>query len=171
MPKIYDGTTGVITENGKPAIETDGTDDVLEASVDCGSNFQFSLVGATKNSGFGYFTNLASSNDGVEILNTYTSYRFSLEGDDDTLSVSGGTQTLAMFSYDGTNKIYSVDGTENVDALTTTVAVSAGLEFGKRIGANPVNAVYQEFILWNASTHISSRADIKSNINTFYSIY
>jgi hypothetical protein len=171
MPKIYDGTNGVILENGKPAIQTDGTDDVLESSVDCGSNFQLSLIGATKSSGFGYFTNLASSNDGLEILNFQTSYRFSLEGNDDALSVSSGAQTLAMFSYDGTNKIYSVDNTENVDALTTTVAVTAGLEFGKRLGSNPVNAVYQEFILWNASTHISSRADIKSNINTFYDIY
>mgnify|MGYP005988075933 CR=1 FL=1 len=171
QPKIYDSVAGVVTENGKPAIETDGTDDVLEASVDCGSNFQLVLIGATKSGGFGYFTNLAGSDDGVEILNFSTSYRFSLEGNDDTLGVSLAAQTLAMFSYDGTNKIYSVDGTENVDALTTTVAVTAGLEFGKRLGSNPVNAVYQEFILWNASTHISSRADIKSNINTYYSIY
>ena len=31
MPKIYDGTTGVITENGKPAVEFDGTQYYLEA--------------------------------------------------------------------------------------------------------------------------------------------
>ena len=129
------------------------------------------LIGATHDGGFGYFTNLGGGDDGVEILNFATSYRFSLEGDDDTLGVSSTAQTLAMFSYDGTNKTYSVNGTENVDALTTTVAVSAGLEFGKRMGSNPVNAVYQEFILWNVSTYISSRAGIKSNINSYFSIY
>ena len=171
MPKIYDGTTGVVTENGKPAIKTDGVDDVLESSVDCGSNFQFALIGATKNSGRGYFSNLASTNDGVEILNFGNSYRFSIEGDDDILGVTTNSQTLAMLSYDGTNKIYSVDATENVDALSKTVAVSAGSEFGKRIGSEPVVAVYQEFVLWNTSTHIISRADIKTNVNTFYSIY
>ena len=170
QPKIV-SSGAVITENGKPAIETDGVDDVLESSVDCGSNFQFALIGATKNSGFGYFSNLASSNDGVEILNFNTSYRFGIEGNDDTLGVTSGSQTLAMLSYDGTNKIYSIDATENVDALSTTVAVSAGSEFGKRIGSNPVNAVYQEFVLWNTSTHIISRADIKTNINTFYNIF
>ena len=31
QPKIYDGTTGVVTENGKPAVEFDGTGYYLEA--------------------------------------------------------------------------------------------------------------------------------------------
>jgi hypothetical protein len=32
MPKIYDGTTGVVTENGKPAIQFDGSNDNIAAS-------------------------------------------------------------------------------------------------------------------------------------------
>jgi hypothetical protein len=172
QPKIYDSGTGVITKNGKPAFETDGTNDVLEtAGVDCASNFQLALVGATLSGGFGYFTNLASTDDGIEILNFGTSYRFSIEGNDDTIAITLGNQSVAMFAYDGTSKIYSINGTENVDALTTTVSVSAGLEFGKRIGSSPVNAVYQEFVLWNNDTHISNRAAIEANINAFYSIY
>ena len=172
QPKIYDSATGVVTENGKPAFETDGTDDVLTtAGVNCASNFQLALVGATLSGGFGYFTNLASSDDGIEILNFGTSYRFSIEGNDDTIAITLGNQSVAMFAYDGTSKIYSINGTENVDALTTTVSVSAGLEFGKRIGSSPVNAVYQEFVLWNSDTHISNRAAIEANINAFYSIY
>jgi hypothetical protein len=172
QPKVYDSGTGIITKNGKPAVETDGTNDVLEtAGVNCASNFQLALVGATLSGGFGYFTNLASSDDGIEILNFGTSYRFSIEGNDDTIAITLGNQSVAMFAYDGTSKIYSINGTENVDALTTTVGVSAGLEFGKRIGSSPVNAVYQEFVLWNSDTHISNRAAIEANINDFYSIY
>ena len=172
QPKIYDSATGVVTENGKPAFETDGTDDVLTtAGVNCASNFQLALVGATLSGGFGYFTNLASSDDGIEILNFGTSYRFSIEGNDDTIAITLGNQSVAMFAYEGTSKIYSINGTENVDALTTTVSVSAGLEFGKRIGSSPVNAVYQEFVLWNSDTHISNRAAIEANINANYLIY
>ena len=34
MPKIYDGTTGVVTENGKPAVEFDNDKLSLASTID-----------------------------------------------------------------------------------------------------------------------------------------
>jgi len=178
QPKIYDSSTGVVEKNGKPAFITDGVDDALIASINCASNFQLTLVGAPVNTSspstggaYGYFANLASTNDGVEILNLAGSLRFSIEGDDDVLSGTLDEQSVALFAYDGSNKYYSINALETIDALSTTVAVSANIEFGTRLNINPLIAYYQEFTLWNASTQIANREDILTNINDYYVIY
>ena len=41
MPKIYDGTNGVVTENGKPAVEFDGSNDNLAAASAVVTGAQF----------------------------------------------------------------------------------------------------------------------------------
>ena len=51
MPKIYDGTTGVVTENGKPAVRFDGSNDYVSTAdfTAEAQPFYFSLVTSPDN--------------------------------------------------------------------------------------------------------------------------
>jgi len=173
MPKIYDGTTGVVTENGKPAVEFDGASTyVTTADFTAESQpFYFSLVTAPDSTALSRFidTNGTVTDNRINITQDGTFYEINAGN-----SLTGGTPTTTQqlitadfdttnsFVYKNTAQIISGDvGTRNIDSI--------------RIGANKngiqvLNGRMQEVVFYNFDQS-SNRANIEDNINTFYNIY
>lgn len=171
QPQIV--TAGVVnTLNGEPCMNLDGTDDVLLADdLAIPANFMVIMVGSHTN-GFGYFTHLDTTNDGIEKLGFGTSLRFSYMGDDDTVNKTAGAQLLTIFAYDSTDKIYSINAPETVEAYTAGATSSVTqVALGTRLGGDHAECQYQEVIYWNTQAEIANRATIKTDINTYYNVY
>jgi hypothetical protein len=175
MPKIYDGTTGVVTENGKPAVDnTNGGYFDLNSTITLTDFDIFSVVN-TINSGqfYGYGTfigNRATTNQMIwERVNNIA------------LRSGGGDVQIAATSINGQKLVNplrasnvtgyfqnSTDiGTNNTATGNFTVA---NILDGYTSGGVQASGNFQEFIIYN-SDQSSNRTDIEDNINTFYSIY
>jgi len=188
MPKIYDGTTGVVTENEKPAVEFDGSNDWLEKTVSLFSDYPFTLVNvvfptanqqmavsAIVDSGdsqkmFGNVYNDSGNQNQIWTRNTQL-YR--IPGPSRNLNTQ---QLNFLYWVNDTNRTINTNGGSDFSPTGTTdfPAVnnlsigslrdsSAGQYFGGKI---------QEVIWWGVDQNgDGNRTDIESNINTFYDIY
>ena len=165
QPKIYDSVTGVVTENGKPAVE-------------------FIRASATK---LAFTTGLSSQTNIIAIAkNTDTSWG-TLVGE----SFAGGLRCLSSALWDSStnnddfyhNGSLFLDGVQlstgtaasNVQRLIFANAASGGytdtlVNIGEGYSGRQWSGPVQEVILY-ASDQSSNRTGIEDNINTFYSIY
>jgi hypothetical protein len=186
MPKIYDGTTGVITENGKPAILFDGTNDVIfqNTSLYTAGSQRNSFAVAKLNStasGFGIFTTdwvpRVAQNMKVDSAGFFSSLIFSPSLTPIT-TVTGST-TLStnqyLFESEYVNTDLSVYLNGSLDGTTTHAAAKTGachLSIGTSYSNNFgfFNGTMQEIVCYETSKS-NDRSDIASNINNFYSIY
>ena len=188
MPKIYDGTTGVVTENGKVALQLDGSNDYLNASTSdlFGTNFAL------------YFVHRVTGGSARKFLIESTTasgavYNPSLEYGESTLpstisTYSGANATAATIQssiqFNSSQRIITVnkngttsfelfaDGSSLGTATPPNVTGMNGFNLGTYRGANDryFGGTFQEVILYN-SDQSSNRTNIEDNINTFYSIY
>ena len=183
MPKIYDGTTGVVTENGKPAVEFDGSNDSLTSSTP-------PFSGTTNRTSFTVSkANTSTSDDIIYGINsiagaTGTAWQLTAETQ---LRVSGriafnnSAQTihsLGTLVFDGTTVN---DANFYLNGSITTQGTSTGATINTSnndwaIGNTPtVNTFYdgkqQELIFYANAKSSTDRTGIESNVNTFYSIY
>ena len=166
QPKIYDGTTGVITENGKPALQFDGSDDGLELqtsitdtrkytftvhAVDA-SDTQWSIF---ESDPINYTGPLAQSSSSSAIVYGYTLNNLFTDGGS---AFSGTRNDLYNVYNDGNNHLTTFDFSgEKIKHLFKRTSF---LMQGKS----------QEVIIY-PSDQSSNRTNIESNINTFYSIF
>ena len=168
MPKIYDGTTGVVTENGKPAVECTGGN--MPTGIAAGSitgDFYFTHV-------WSYDGNVPSARTmyfgtGAHQLLSATSVRYQIGGNQNftvpTMSV--GDQILSTLHRSSSTMAYAHQGSA-IGSVTDSTATSL-----THIGHNTTTSfrgVWQEIIMWS-SDQSSNRTNIEDNINTFYSIY
>jgi len=190
MPKIYDGTTGVVTENGKPAVDFDGSDDffggiskpsstpaetmamVLRLDVTTDQR----MVGhptPTTETGFPRFF-LAAGNF------AYNDYEASPTITTRALSPADTNLNLIFADVNDTTKtahIYKngIAGT-NGSTLTKSLQLLSYSETDIKLGSNRnggspfLNGKMQEYIRWDID-RATNRTNIESNINTFYNIY
>jgi hypothetical protein len=165
QPKIYDSVTGVVTENGKPAVE-------------------FVRTSATR---LFFGTGLSSQTNIIAVAkNTDTSWG-TLVGE----SFAGGLRCLVSALWDSTtnaddfhhNGSLFLDGVQlttgtaasNVQRLIFANAASGGytdslVKIGQGYTSREWSGPVQEIIFYN-SDQSSNRTNIEDNINTFYSIY
>lgn len=199
QPKIYDGTTGVVTDNGKPAIEFD--DDGFTAITGSKSDLLFhtssegilfnvgnldansaklQLIASTNGTssskqGFTFAVDDRSSQGS----NDYGYYQVSTIGSmlSDTQGATFvGSQYLMAVHYDRASGIFQYKNGSLLDSVTGTYSYGTGdatndLEIGN-IGGNynfSLVGKMQELIFYNADD--TNRAGIETNLNTFYSIY
>jgi hypothetical protein len=179
QPQIYDGTS-VITENGKPAVQYDGTDDAF-ADVTLSSAVNQNDMASF---GVGRWAAASPAFPAISNLHTTTHDAFGIgyRGDqylyDDTTfgtHVSNDfTQRLWSGYADNASsdvKLYR-DGVQQ--ASTTPVSDThsnfhvGGL--GHTIASTRWNGYVQEILLFGVSTK-SDHSDIETNINTYFSIY
>lgn len=180
QPKIYDGSSAaVVTENGKPAVEFDGTNDgyILDTSgLDIGSlssftvgkfattanqNMMLALSGNVSNKrwyapystngniNFGYATS------GVAISTT-------LNTNQNVFTMIAGTTLSGVEAWVNSSSIGTATLTTGIDTTKT------GL--GNWNGSLYTDGTIQEVIYYSADKS-TDRTDIEDNINTFYSIY
>lgn len=177
QPKIYDGTTGVITENGKPAIDFDGSNHGLRRgqtpSIDTGLAV-FSVVNADVNSGDCIFGQRSSGglfqffNNQFILKDTSTTH---------TLSMTNPTQTqqirsAAYRSSDGFIEAYidgASDGNTTISYGTEQAHTLMGLGMtGNK--SNRFNGRIQEVVYYETD-QVSNQDAIHDNMNDFYSVF
>ncbi|MFZ9080701.1 MAG: arabinofuranosidase catalytic domain-containing protein, partial [Alphaproteobacteria bacterium] len=170
MPKIYDGTTGVITENGKPAVSFDGSNDGLSSASFTTIPQPLSYISVNKQDTtqlkflYGSATNV--------LARSYTS--------NGTWKINSGTelfgastnanQNLLMNIHNGSNSAQFFNGVSAASGDSGTAGTD-GVYIGiSQAGTIPFDGVIQELILY-PSDQSSNRTNIEDNINTFYNIY
>ncbi len=167
QPQIYNGTA-VVTENGKPALDTVPSGKLDIAQLDVVSAFyvartttlnfaSFFLADAT--TGFKMPGSNASSGqigfyDGVNLLNG-SNY----QNDTNQHLVSAIATSSATIHVDGVSEATGTASSVSVDALFNGRSVSNVNFEGKA----------QEIVLWT-SDQTDNRTDIESNIDTYFSI-
>jgi len=172
MPKIYDGTNGVILENGKPAVEGDSNDSLTFTSITFSDLCFVNVSTISYNAPVGDAPyGGASGNFGAYGLNsTSLRWRFSGSTTDFTIPVqTNGTQYLAFANRLSNSLQVSFQG--NVLATKTNGASTAiSLLLDGNGGGLGLLGTAQEFIFYN-SDQSSNRTGIETNVNTFYNIY
>jgi hypothetical protein len=194
QPKIYDSATGVVTENGKPAVEFDGTNDGLNCATDLRASTGASTVIMTRN---------VDIKEGQEsnVFAFYKVQRHLIEkaGNTNYNEIAIGTnetsgeyikfpstdltgQHLFFSTWDGTTQNGTVD--DVVLYYDASLQSQTVLSFGFGVTPSGTNSIgyrndtnsqfcvgtIQEVIVY-LTDESSNRTGIESNINTYYSIY
>ena len=205
QPKIYDGSTGVVTENGKPALQmssnsiklavsnSKATFKFLHDGSDSSTFWVLSPTATRETSGTTdhelFETGEFGSSVGVEI--TYRSSQFSGTENAQFEVKNGSANAVDFRTSNGSFNVGQNLCTFFIDADNSTAAdrIKVGLngntlETGNTQTASPstsnsqldftiyggFTAHWQEVIVYNSDLS-SSRSDIESEINTFYSIF
>ena len=186
QPKIWDASTGLVTENGKPAVEFDGVDDYIVTSNNFIANTDLSLFilhkfnsltskpqdivsqGASSNSqGFKYGMSGVGSNQLVIYLTSgnviYTDDSSTIFQELHSLINTSSTATLNINSI---NESLSLSGSagsigNNNDPLTIGKRDSSNIYYVGKI---------QELIIYT-SDQSANRTKIEDNINVYYVLY
>ena len=183
QPQIYNGTA-VITENGKPAVEFDGTNDNLDvgSSITIStSDYQHFGVYRIDNSNTSNFVGVVRDNNAQNnhllYSNTGSGYmRTGLSNSFYSPTISTAiipiAQSLLAIQYDrDSNASFFIDATAAGTADISAKSASS-LSMQPRIGGagatETLNGTIQEFILWS---NIANRTGIETDINTYFSIY
>jgi hypothetical protein len=180
QPQIYNGTA-VITANGKPALDFDGTNDVLISptmTVTDGELLQSAVFVADANAG----GVVSCDSSPVRVAQTIVFESTSLlrlltfnssGGIDNNVSATAnatGTQTLATSQIlsgqgevfvDGSGTLF---GTFNVRTDATTIQIAKATPFGSYFDGR-----VQEVLHWPSQQ--TNRTGIEENINSNYLIY
>jgi hypothetical protein len=178
MPKIYDGTTGVVTENGKPAVEFDGTNDELEITRFVYTALTTVAVAKTSAPPAGNAHVLAQGN-GFLLKSAQTSTNYPRFQPYDTAyrtaeyQVDSSNTQLLLFGFiSGGNANIYVNGTAgttaSVGALnnpTNNIFIGKFSSLSNSGNIGPI----QEIIMYD-SNQSANRTGIESNIATFYDI-
>lgn len=165
QPKIYDGTTGVVTENGKPAIDWASDSMVMPASI--GVDFSIAWVWRSDDAGL----NQLILNTQVDCYwNPSGVYRLYFGGTVYDFPTSQGAVSPTTHSVIWQN--YSTSETWYMRSNGNEKSFAAGASYTPSSGSigQAVDGRIQELIIWN-SNQSTNRSDIEDNINTFYSIF
>jgi hypothetical protein len=179
MPKIYDGTTGVVTENGKPTVQFDGATDYMEFGESWGAQMTMIVTWKAAATGEQQIYNMESG--GVRFAMSTNRGGNSIVTRDNsgagTSSLSGNPTitTLGITSHITNSTSTSHSLHHNNVSLTGTSSARAqnGTNtFASNSGGTSffLNGVISEAVLY-LSDKTTDRTDIEDNINTFYNIY
>tara|TARA_R110000823_G_scaffold285773_1_gene404198 strand:+ start:1596 stop:2468 length:873 start_codon:yes stop_codon:yes gene_type:complete len=166
-PKIVSLGT-VIVENGKPAVQFDGSDDFFSTNQSIRTATVFI---AEKGSQSGRNTLFGSSSSGQEYLRTEgTTIRFQ-NGPNNLLltgQTSGAHNLIYLDNVSSTTSLANNGGS----SVTANIGTGAIPDFviGQKSNGNFYNGNLQEIIIYNPSQS-ANRTEIETNINAFYAIY
>jgi len=179
QPQIYNGTA-VVTENGKPALDFDGSNDLMNSPTMTVTDGEFMQTAVYVNDVNKADTAIATIDTSVRVAQTLqfpdtTKIRlltFNSSGGVDEIiaasTTSAGTHTLAtahVLNGQGevfVNGVGQLTGSVNVRTDQTNIRIGA-------FGANYADSRIQEVLHWPSEQ--TNRTDIESNINTYFSIY
>jgi hypothetical protein len=190
QPKIYDASTGVVTENGQPAVQFDGSGDFLQSSVLTGTIFtadaENTTVAVANQDSAGDTNVLISNNTTTDIFTIWATqgtnnniiYDVGNSSNNRLLYGYGSgansfedVQNLLFFSSSSTLQQICVNGTQIAsDTASDTITLSSTtLRIGSRFGSYYMGKI-QEVVIY-ASDEASNRTGIEDNINDYYDIY
>lgn len=165
QPKIYDGTTGMVTENGKPIIN-------LVTGNSCTLLLSTALTNSTTHV-FGV-AELDSTNHKVMIgITNGSGVYISKNGDSNSASVGqslyiNGTSS-SITTRDGlSDQFQNQTSFNSILDLSSANQTRIGMKNG---GGDSYKMFNMQEIIFYESDQSSNRTNIEDNINTFYSIY
>ncbi len=179
QPKIYDGTTGVVIDNAKPAMEFDGANDTFNATsaftinTDFLGAMVFNFTGANAIRMIHDSTNA----DRLSIFfceNLSTTFRpalksgFSTESSGQNITLS--TQTIITAHKSGTQAEAFANGQSNGASTVNNPATSLGGLAFSSYGGLKFTGKIQEIIFYG-DDQSSDRANIETNLNDFYGAF
>ena len=175
QPKVYDSVTGVVTENGKPAVQFTYNDSKMFAgSVITDENV--TLVGVatkTANGVYGLVATQDNYNQGYELTEVNGVMSWRIFDSDLNVAVSATTPFLTFAYYDGSTQGLSINGSHSSKSSTQSFSLTANLAIGNRLssgGGQAWSGTIQEMVVY-PSSQATNRTNIEDNINTFYNIY
>jgi hypothetical protein len=169
QPKIYDAATGVVLENGKPAIYFNQDElSITGAIIGTASDMQVAWVArrntaaeATKRGLFDTFT------DRTVFDVTLDGWLFDGAYSGNPLNY-GDAQKLVFYDLiTPIARAYMNGSQHNSTGWTQSAIINGIIGFG---GAGWMTGYLQEFIIWSTDQS-ANRAGIESNINDYYDIY
>jgi hypothetical protein len=168
QPKIYDGTTGVVTENGKPAVQWTSSSMNLIGTPSAAIPQPYTLLAVASNDDYTALAGIADISQGFWLGSHYRDggkniIRF---GTEVYGSASTPNQSIYYGLGDGTSSKLAVNGTIEATGNAGTLDLT---RFG--IGATFGYLGYIQEVVYYPSDESTNRTNIESNINTFYSIY
>tara|TARA_R100000951_G_scaffold9678_2_gene8475 strand:- start:370 stop:1230 length:861 start_codon:yes stop_codon:yes gene_type:complete len=184
QPKIYDGTTGVETENGKPCVHFNVDHLISSAWMTQLAPMSFTLVQTPNSSARELVI-------GVDTSTPYTTayHNWSSSGGSGFLSprlasFPANSVSTSLMTEDVLNLVSSYASTTAVNFYTNgsisaespishsnTSAADGVITIGSPTTYNPIrSSKISEVVFWLADQS-SNRTNIESNINTFYSIF
>ena len=177
QPKIYDSSTGVITENGTAAIQFDGSDDYLSFTRIQNIEGLFAVAYSTRSAT--YASTLirdATSNDlrGMSMRKSPGYWNMQqIQGypRSSSYAISSNASYLMYIMANGTNSQYALNG--DADSLVAETDLISSSEIG-RYHFQPANYNLQggvKELIFYPSDPSSNRIGIEANINDYYAIY
>jgi hypothetical protein len=184
QPQIYNGTA-VITENGKPALKFDGSNDTLDFAATWNANFYYSVFAVRQGTanifigcpdtntyyadvGLTGATNYTLQNgfNGLNQTNDWTIYR---KNGAAAFTAQASRSDYKTAFYDGNQVLMSFLTAGSPYALAQFTSLRIG---GYTSGLN-YNGVAQEFIMYQSTTsnQSSNASSIETDQNTYFSIY
>jgi hypothetical protein len=179
QPQIYDATTGLITENGKPAISWDGVDDTMAASY--GSLYSIPCTYSLVHTWPAYPGTFSVMMDGANL--TYR-HIYRLDNNASTATASAGAdivftdnltdgqQYLSYLDFSGgSGSFVAIDGSVVSSGATSTSSIN-GVTLGTTANfAFDCAFSVQEFIMWPSDQDgAGNRSGIETNIDTYFQI-
>jgi hypothetical protein len=178
QPQIHSGTvdTDLIKENGKPALDWDGTDDVLITAYDpTVTHTAFWAQVPTTNVFSPVYTSENTSNlrmwVGAMTDNTLTIYRGGTAAASEGSTLSGQYLGYCLNKATVTDVRLGVDGSN----VAASGSIGSGYITKLRLGAEDTSGNYgdsriQEFVIYD-SDNSSNKSSIEGNLNSYFSIY
>jgi len=170
QPKIYDSSTGVVTENGKPALEFDGSNDYFTKAFTLTNPVSHFVVAQASNTGEfiidGYNNPnrnslYKSATDQIRLYNAAGIYQTHIDGTQAVFSsISNGSSSLLAVNG---SSVTGTHGTTSMDGVTIggPGTLSAGYF---------LDGTIQEVVLYG-SDQSTNRTGIETDINDHYNIY
>jgi len=180
QPKIYDSVIGLVVENGKPAIDFDGSNDFLEAGDILSGLAALNVFTVSKIDSSNVFDDIYNKGIGELGEREYGLLinvgMVTIDEDLDTNSTASSTppanQFLAYSGYDASNVFVGIDGAalSTNTALTVKDRSSILVFMSSDVRNRYSNGNLQEAIFYD-SDQSSNRTGIETNINNYYNIY
>jgi hypothetical protein len=165
QPKIYDSSTGLIKENGKPALSAN-SDRLDFTAIDLTSDFAISHVGQYQNSDSIYGG--SSGNFAAYGLTSTLRWRYSGANVNFSFTYSTGQQYLDFLNRASGSNTLHIDGS-SIGTVSNSNTFNIFMLLDGSGGVMPLDGKFQEFVLWEADQS-SNRTDIEGNINAHYGI-
>ena len=192
MPKIYDGTTGVVTENGKPAVYFNGDPNSLHASTSIShTNSTMIVVCSVDNVSHGTYDptvlrlgdGSTKDNDIRFMYGTSNRSNVIFRREQNTVVNSLSYTNSSMLNQNLTFNVVSSSNLESfmngssqgTQANTPTAMTSSSVDIGAVVDGTAnveIHAKIQEAIFYTVDQDSAgNRTGIESNLNTFYNIF
>ena len=186
QPKIYDSSTGIIYENGQPAIDFDGTNNTMNVTsfgisgntnrgIFCVISADVITMGATPEAIFDIGDGTTNNNGQHWILTSEIAVR--VLGGNEVYDQSALNQNLISNTYSGSNvtdsKVFK-NGVE-LSALSSVSKAINTIDTNGYLGFIPAASVLyngtMQTLIFYASDQTANRVGIETNLNNFFSIY